>query len=210
MLDQPKRLRGGFSGVLRPQQTAVSASSARSLVRLVARASGFFLPSFLHRNAPCFPVLHWTSWLLDPPGPAFVGSGLVFFCPTLGFQKVKDFLWVLLGVIILFVRKGGEGVLGPMTWRDPLLVVLARRCLSPYPNPSPAMRASFGFEPISTVYFVITYGILLNKLPPISALQSLRALRTRDTGISFYQSQLLARGEARPVRIFLHVEYPTT
>ena len=79
-------------------------------------------------------------------------------------------------VIVLFVWKGGEGVPEPMTWRGPLLVVSARRCLSPCPNPSPTLRASFGFEPISTVYFVITYGILLNKLPPISALQSLRAL----------------------------------
>jgi hypothetical protein len=84
---------------------------------------------------------------------------------------------VLLCVIVLFVRKGGEGVLEPVTWRDPLLVVSARRCLSPCPNPSPALRASFGFMPISSVYLSIYVENYQNKLPPISALQSQWALR---------------------------------
>ena len=126
-------------------------------------------------------MLHWASWLLDPPGPAFVGSGLVFFCPTFGFQKVKVFLWALLGVIVLFVRKGGEGALEPMTWRDPLLVVLARRCLSLLRNASPVLRASFGIEPKSSVYLSMCMENYQNKLPPISALQSLRALRISIT-----------------------------
>ena len=78
--------------------------------------------------------------------------------------------------LVLFVRKGGEGVFEPMTWRDPLLVVSARRCLSPCPNPSPALRASFGFKPISSVYLSIYVENYQNKLPPISALQSQWAL----------------------------------
>jgi hypothetical protein len=91
----------------------------------------------------------------------------------------KGAVWhLLLCVIVLFERKGGEGVLEPVTWHDPLLVVSARRCLSPCPNPSPALRASFGFEPISSVYLSIYVENYQNKLPPISALQSHWALRT--------------------------------
>jgi hypothetical protein len=100
---------------------------------------------------------------------------------------------VLLCVIVLFVRKGGEGVLEPVTWRDPLLVVSARRCLSPCPNPSPALRASFGFKPISSVYLSIYVENYQNKLPPISALQSQWALRIHDQ--NSHSKQQGAQGE---------------
>ena len=179
MLDQPKPLGSGsgFSGVLRPQQTSVSAGRARRPVRLAAlrlRRFSSFVPS---RERSLWSGSKPDCAVVWPARPRVRWFWLGLLLLLLGGQKVKGAVWhVLLYVIVLFVRKGGEGVLEPVTWRDPLLVVSARRCLSPCPNPSPALRASFGFKPISSVYLSIYVENYQNKLldlvPPISALQS--------------------------------------
>jgi hypothetical protein len=254
MLDQPKPLGGGFSGVLRPQQTSVSAGRARRPVRLAAlrlRRFSSFVPS---RERSLWSGSKPDCAVVWPARPRVRWFWLGLLLLLLGAQKVKGAVWhvatrhcgrrrvcdigcvdacllgifrlrvyaktgavsalplrpsvgyratyhccglvwclgwltvvcfrkgavwhLLLCVIVLFERKGGEGVLEPVTWHDPLLVVSARRCLSPCPNPSPALRASFGFEPISSVYLSIYVENYQNKLPPISALQSHWALRT--------------------------------
>eukprot|EP01047_Picozoa_sp_COSAG01_P110747 COSAG01_NODE_39553_length_475_cov_0.765957_1_plen_113_part_01 len=103
------------------------------------------------------------TWTARPAPTAVAGTAcaLAVGAPVAA-MTLTAVLWDTSGHL---VRKGGEGVLEPVTWRDPLLVVSARRCLSPCPNPSPALRASFGFKPISSVYLSIYVENYQNKLP---------------------------------------------